>query len=73
MFNMRNKDNVRITESFGIYLWSIDHETGIAYKIAMKDWGNYLYETDFSVGSVISLFVTAVDTYTIQRHSRYSV
>jgi hypothetical protein len=24
MFNMRNKDNVRITESFAVYLWAID-------------------------------------------------
>jgi|LauGreDrversion4_2_1035121.scaffolds.fasta_scaffold50766_1 hypothetical protein len=24
MYNMRNKDNVRITETFAVYLWALD-------------------------------------------------
>ena len=73
MFNMRNKDCVRITESFAVYLWARDNLTGLYHKVAKKEVEIYLYETDFSVGSVIALFVTSVDTYIIQRHSRYSI
>jgi hypothetical protein len=66
MYNMRNKDNVRITESFAVYLWALDPEfPGEAYVIAKKEADIFLEEQDFSVGSVIALFVTAVDTYTI--------
>jgi hypothetical protein len=63
---MRNKDTVRQTQSFAVYLWSIDPLTGLAHKVAKKEDNIFLYDTDFSVGSVVSLFVTAVDTYVIR-------
>ena len=67
MYNMRNKDNVRITETFAVYLWALDPAfPDSAYVIAKKEVEIYLYEEDFSVGSVIALFITAVDTYTIR-------
>ena len=66
MFNMRNKDNVRITESFAVYLWALDPVfPDEAYVIAKKETEIYLQQSDFSVGSVVALFVTAVDTYII--------
>jgi hypothetical protein len=70
---MRNKDVVRQTESFAVYLWTRDVSTGLVHKIAKKEDNIFLYETDFSVGSVVSLFVTAVDTYIIRRSTRYNV
>ena len=74
MFNMRNKDNVRITESFAVYLWALDPAfPENSYVIAKKETEIYLQQSDFSVGSVVALFVTAVDTYIIQRHTRFSI
>ena len=69
---MRNKDIVRQTESFALYLWTIDTD-GSVHKVAKKEDNIFLYETDFSVGSVVSLFVTAVDTYIIRRFTKYAV
>ena len=63
---MRNKEMVRQTESFSVYLWTRDIATGLVHKVAKKEDNIFLYETDFSVGSIVSLFVTAVDTYTIR-------
>jgi hypothetical protein len=65
MYKMMNKDCVKQTETFAVYLWALDPTHTTAYPIAKKEFGIYLYEADFSVGSVISLFVTAVDSYTI--------
>ncbi len=63
---------VRQTESFAVYLWTIDTD-GSVHKVAKKEDNIFLYETDFSVGSVVSLFVTAVDTYIIRRFTKYAV
>ena len=63
---MRNKDTVRQTLSFAVYLWTRDVDTGLVHKVAKKEDNIFLLETDFSVGSVVSLFVTPVDTYVIR-------
>ena len=62
------------TESFAVYLWALDPNLpDQAFVIAKNDSAVYLDEQDFSLGSIISLFVTPVDTYVIQRHTRFLV
>ena len=56
-----------------VYLWALSTDHTQAYPIAKLENGIYLYEADFSVGSVISLFVNALDSYTIQTFTRYAV
>jgi hypothetical protein len=74
MFNMRNKDKVRMTESFAVYLWALDPaQPDQAYVIAKNETAIRLEEKDFSMGSMVSLFVTPVDTYIIQRHTRFLI
>ena len=74
MFNMRNKDKVKMTESFAVYLWAFDPaHPDQAYVIAKNESAIRLEEKDFSMGSMVSLFVTPVDTYIIQRHTRFMI
>jgi hypothetical protein len=74
IFNMRNKDKVRKTESFAVYLWALDPaQPDQAYVIAKNESAIRLEEKDFSMGSMVSLFVTPVDTYVIQRHTRFLI
>ena len=64
MFKMMNKANVRQTQTFQVWLWALDL-AGQAYPIANYINGIFLQQTDFSFGSVYSLFVTPLDTFLI--------
>lgn len=66
MFKVYNKGVVKQTATFSVYLYALDSTLTIAYPIAKQEANIFLYQQDFSIGSVTSLFVTAIDTYTIQ-------
>lgn len=42
MYKMRNRDNVKQTFTFEVYLWALDAPGGTAYPIAKLDDGIFL-------------------------------
>jgi len=71
---MKNKGYLQDTGSFKIYFYALDSVGGsTTYPIARQESGLVLQQSSFSVGSITSFALTAVDTSEIQKFTTYQV